>query len=175
MCMGVKAFPYRSATPSQSSLWRALTRPPFLQSRAWEINNAEFQPSQNLGSYGGSRTYFRKRAYHHSCAPSSVPFTVDSCTVSHSPIFFTCQKQLATWTRAPARVSAIASSYRLAFRFRTYSLLSLINLVWSASLNSSWPMIAATRFPLMTQDAVHFSGAFSVGSGRVKPPCFSGR
>ena len=37
---GVKAFPARLATPSRSSLWRAVMRPPFLQSGVWQREKA---------------------------------------------------------------------------------------------------------------------------------------
>ena len=51
----------------------------------------------------------------------------------------------------------------------------LKNEVWSAALNLSSPLSAATICPVMTQDAVQFSKAVSVGSGRSIPACFIGR
>ena len=42
------------------------------------------QPYQNLVSSGVSSPYRSKSSYRHSCAPSYIPFTFDSCTVSHS-------------------------------------------------------------------------------------------
>ena len=137
------------------------------------------QLSQNLGMSGGYRPYRSKRASRHSCSPSSVPFTVDGCTISHAPVFFTRRKQRerrATWTRAPVRVvPASASSDRLSFCFRAYYLPSLRNEAWYAVLNYSWPLSAATRCPAMIQDGVQFSGAVSVGSERARPTCFTGR
>ena len=38
-----------------------------------------------------------------------------------------------------------------------------------------WPLSAATRCPVMTQDAVYFSGAVSVGYGRASCACFTAR
>ena len=38
------------------------------------------------GGSGGSRPYCRNRVSCHSCAPSSIQFTLDGCTVGHSPI-----------------------------------------------------------------------------------------
>ena len=37
-----------------------------------------------------------------------------------------------------------------------------------------WPLRATTRFPVITQDAVQFSGAVSTGSGMASPACFTG-
>ena len=34
---------------------------------------------------------------------------------------------------------------------------------------------AATSYPVMTQDAIQFSGAANVGSGMAIPACFTGR
>ena len=146
-----------------------MTRPPFLQSRACKMEKAELHLSQNLGRSGGSMPYCSKRVSYHSCAPSSVPFTDDGFTVSHIPVFVTRRKWRATWTRAPARVSSSASSDHLVFRFCTSSLPSLRNAACSAVLNSSWPLSADMRCPVMTQDALQFSGAVSVGYGRARP------
>ena len=99
MCKGVEAFPARSATPSRSLLSSAETRPPLLQSRAWQIMNLKFQPSLYVRRSEGAIPYHRKRASPHSCAPSSVPFTVDSCTVSQAPVFVFCRSRHALWTR----------------------------------------------------------------------------
>ena len=68
------------------------------------------QLSHSLGRYGGSRPYHRKRASHHSFKPSSVPFTVDGCTVIHAPVFVTCRKQCATEAGAPVKVSYSVAS-----------------------------------------------------------------
>ena len=89
MYMGVNALPAKSATLSRSFLWRTLIRSPFLKSRAWHMDKAALQPSHNLGRSGGSIPYFRKRASCHFCAPSSVPFIFDGCTLSHDPVFVT--------------------------------------------------------------------------------------
>ena len=70
-----------------------------------------------MGRYGGSRQYLRKSAYHHSCVPSSVPFTVEGCTVSQVLVLFVRRSQCAPWTGAPAMVSARASSARWTLRF----------------------------------------------------------
>ena len=116
---GVKALPDRSATPSRSSLWRAVTRPPLLQLRAWQIVNLALQLSQYFGRSGGYRPYLRKRVSRHSCAPISVPFTVDSCTVSQAPVFVARCSQRALWTGASVSVSASASSARCVLRRQT--------------------------------------------------------
>ena len=42
----MNTFLARSATLSHSSLWRAVTRPPLLWSREWQIDNLLLQPSQ---------------------------------------------------------------------------------------------------------------------------------
>ena len=90
------------------------------------MEKAEFQLSQNLGGSGGSRSYRRKRASHHSYAPSSVPLTVDVCTVSHAPVFFPRRKQHVTWTEQLSRVSANDSSDLVLLLFPTSSLPSLM-------------------------------------------------
>ena len=46
MCMGVSYLLARSATPSHSSLWKDMTRTPFLQLRSWYIMKLTPQPSQ---------------------------------------------------------------------------------------------------------------------------------
>ena len=146
-----------------------MTRPPFLQSRACQMEKAELQPSQNLGGPGGLMPYRRKRVFCHSCAPSSVPFTVNGFTVSHIPVFVARRKWRENCTSAPSRVSASASSDHLALHFRNSSLPSLINAEWSTVLNSSCPLSAVDRCPVMTQDALKFSGAINVGYGMARP------
>ena len=128
-----------------------------------------------MGRSGGSRTYHRKRASHHSCAPSSVPFTVDGCTVSQAPVFVARRRRCVPWTGAAAMVKVRASSDRCALRFRTTVRPSWRQAKWSAVYNPTWPLRAMTRCPVMTQDAVQFSGAVSVGSGRPSPAFFTDR
>ena len=82
--------------------------------------------SHNLGRSGGYRKYHRKRASCYSCAPSSVPLTVDGCTVNHAPVFISRRNQRATWTGEPANVSASASYYRNKFLFLAYPLPSIM-------------------------------------------------
>ena len=142
--------------------------PSFLHLRAWKIEKAEVQTSQNLGRSGGSMTYRRNRASQHSCAPSSILFTVDICTAIHALIFVIRRKRSSTWIRATSRVSANASSDLLAFRFCTSSLPYLRNAAWSAVLNSYCIMSAVTRCPVMKKDTVQFSGAASVRSVRSR-------
>ena len=86
-CVGVKYFPSRYDTLSWRLLWCAMTRPPFFQSKEWNMDKATLQPLQNLGRSGGSRPYCRKRAYYNSCALVSVLFNVDGFTVIHAPVF----------------------------------------------------------------------------------------
>ena len=121
------------------------------------------------------RIYIRKRAYRHSCAPSFIPFTADGCTGSHAPVFVAHHSQRAHWTGDPAKVSARASSASKTPRFRTAVFPSWRQADWSAVRISSWPLSAATRCPVMTQDAVQFSGSVFVVSGRASPACFTGR
>ena len=175
MCIGVEAFPARSATLSQRSLWCAVTRPPFLQLGARHTEKALLHPSQNLGRYGVYRPYHRKRASHHSCVPSYVLFSVDRCTISHAPVFVVRLKRHETWTREPSRVSSSASYDRNTVLFLTYTLPYIMYAEWSSILNFSWPLSTATRCPLITQDALQFSRAVFVGSGRAKTACFIGK
>ena len=134
------------------------------------MEKVALQPSQYWGRSGGSRLYFSKSSFRHSCAPRSVPFTVDCCTLSHSPVFVSHSNQHAPWNRAPARVSARASSALRTLRFCTYDLPSQMQAEWSAVRNSSWPQSAATRCPVMTQDAFQFSGLFLLVQGVPGPP-----
>ena len=106
--VGMKDFLASSATPSRSSLWRAVTRPPQFQSRIWHMEKLALYLSQYWGRSRGSRPYRRKRASRHSCASSSVLFSVDGCTVSHAPVFVTLRTRHTSWTGAPARVSSSA-------------------------------------------------------------------
>ena len=128
-----------------------------------------------MGRSGGSRPYHRKREYRHSCAPSSVPFTVDGCTVRHAHVFITRCKRREIWIGAPISVSSSASSNRLALLFHTYSIPSIRYVAWSTILNSYYNLSAVTRFPVMTQDAVQFSGAVFVGYGNSRHTGFTGR
>ena len=150
MCVVIQALPARSATPSWRSLWCAVTRPPLFKSRAWHIEKVELQPSHNMGRSVGYRTYHRKRAPCHSCAPSYIPLTVDCCNVIHYPVFVTCHKWIETWTGAPARVSSSAAPNLITFRFRNSPLPYLINAAWFSIRNSSWPLCAVTRCHVMT-------------------------
>ena len=127
------------------------------------MDKAALQPSPNLGRSGGSRQYLRKRSSRLSCAHSSVPFTVNVCTVSHAPVFTNYLKGNVTWTRAYGRVSTSASSDHLAFRFLISSLPSLRNAAWSVVMKSSCLLISSTRCPVMTQDTAQLSGDVTVG------------
>ena len=98
---------------------------------------------------------------------------MEGCTVSHTPVFVTCRIQWVPWTGAPTKVSSWDS-----FAIRTLStnvLPSRRKAERSSVRNSSWTMSAAMRCPVMTQDAVQFSGAVFTGSGRAGPACFTGR
>ena len=93
---------------------------------------------------------------------------------SSMPLFFVARHiRCATWTRATTRVSARASSDRCALWFLT-PLPSLIHSAWYAYLRSFSPLCAATRYPMITQDVIYFSGGIFVGSLRSRPACFTG-
>ena len=72
-------------------------------------------------------------------------------------------------------VAVRSSSAHYALRLRTAVHPYWRQAKWSAVRNSTWPLSAATRCPVMTQDAVQFSGAVSVGYGRDSPAYFTGR
>ena len=114
-------------------------------------------------------------ASHHSCTPSSVPFTVDGCTVSHAPVFVALRNQHVPLTRATARGSSRDSSSLRTIRFRTAAPLFQRQAEWYAVRNSSWPLSAAMRCPVMTQGAVQLSRAIFVGSGRARLAYFTCR
>ena len=71
-------------------------RRPFFQSKAWHIEKVALYPSHSVGRSGGSSLYCRKRSSQNSCVPSSMPFTVDGCTISHVLVFVTRHKQCET-------------------------------------------------------------------------------
>ena len=79
-------MPARSATSSRRLLRRAMTSPPFLQSRAWQIVKAAPHPSQCISKSVGSMPYHMKRESLHYCASNSVPLTVKGITDSHTPV-----------------------------------------------------------------------------------------
>ena len=137
--------------------------------------NLAFQPSQCVGRYGVSRPYRRKRASRHSCAPSSVPFAAYGCNVIQSPVFVARCSRHARWTGGPSSVVVSASSARRWTFCRTAVQPSRRLAEWSAIRNSTWHLSAATRCPVMTQDAVQFSGAVWVGLVRANPACLTVR
>ena len=118
----VMDFPAKSATLSQSLFWRVVTRPNFSQLRACHMKKVVLQPSQYVGMLCGSSTYCRKMASRHSCKASSVPFTVDGYTISHSRVFVSRCERCVTWKGSPYKVSTRASSSWRMLRFHTYYL-----------------------------------------------------
>ena len=102
------------------------------------------------GGSGGSRPYFRKRAYRHSCVPSSIPFIVDGCNVIHAPVFVARFSQRVTWTGPSNLVYTRASSASRTIRFRAAVRPSWRQAEWYAVQNSSWPLSTATRLLVMT-------------------------
>ena len=100
---------------------------------------------------------------------------MDGCIVSHAPVFVARCSQRTPWTGGGAKVSTRASSSISTLRFRTNVLPFHGQAEWSAFRNSSWPLSAATRCPVMTQDTVQFLGAVFFGSGRANPAYFTSR
>ena len=110
-----------------------------------------------------------------SCAPSSVPLTVDGCTVSQAPVFVARLSRRVSSNGALAMdVSSDAIALATFWR-RTAALPSRRQAAWSAVRNRTWPLSADTRCPVLTQDACQFSGAVRVGSGRAIPACLTGQ
>ena len=137
--------------------------------------NLSFQPLQYLGRSGGSRPYRKKRASRHSCTPSSVPFTVDGCTVSQAPVFVARRIPRALSTGGPASVAVSASSACCWLCLKTAVRPSRRQAECSAVRNSTWNLSSAMRCHLMKKDAVQFLGAVWVGYGRANTACFTGR
>ena len=100
---------------------------------------------------------------------------MDVCNVIQAPVVVARCSQRAPWTGAPSMVSTRVSSSHRTLCFRTSIHLYRRQAKWYAARNSTWPLRAATRWPMMTQDAVQFSGAFFVGSVRDSNACFTGR
>ena len=128
-----------------------------------------------MGRSGGSRPYHRNRASLHSWTPSSVPLTVDGCTVSQAPVFVAPHRRRAFKTGGPSSAAVRASSARICPRLLTSVQSSRRQAEWSAVRNSTWPLSAATKCSVITQGAVQFSGAIWEGLGRASPACLTGR
>ena len=128
-----------------------------------------------MGRSGGSRPYHRKRSSCHSYAPSSVPFNLDGCTVRQELVFVARYSHCAPWNASPEMVAIRASSARWALCFLTAVRPSWMQAKLSAVRKSTWPLSAATRCPLMTQESVQFSGDVSVRSVRASSECFVDR
>ena len=138
------------------------------------MENRALQPSQYFGRSWVSRPYRRKATSRHSCAPSSVPFTVDGCTISQAPVFVARHNRRVTTSGSPAMVvSSDAIAFATLFRW-TAAHPSQRQAAWSAVQNGTWPLSADTRCPVMTQNDCHLSGAVCVGSGMASPACFTG-
>ena len=82
---------------------------------------ADREGGEYLGRSGRSKPYCRNRASGHSCAPSSVPFTVDGCTIINAPVFVAFRKWHVSWTGIPSRVYDRASYARRTLRLFTFS------------------------------------------------------
>ena len=158
----MKVFPEISETLSQSSLWRAVMRPPFLQSRAWHTENAVPQPSQWENNSGGSIPYWKKRELLPSCSPNSVPLTVEGSTNSRSliywisPIHWASRLDEAAWA-SPREVSA---SSACCFSISYFP--SPIRRAWLLNLNLAILRSTPTRCPVMMKDTVQFAPAVFV-------------
>ena len=139
------------------------------------IDKLLFHSSYSLGMCGGSRLYSKKMSSCHSCASSFGPFTVDSCTLSHAPVFITIQKWCVTEVGALVRVSSSDVSERNTFLLTTYFRPSRRITACSTVQNFSWYRSTVTRCPVMAQDAVQFSGVVLGGSERARPTCFTSR
>ena len=175
MWVGVKDFQARSKTPSQSrcdARWKG--RPAFSQVhgiwRKWCCNRLSNRVGIGALGHVSGRGHLAIPAHPVTLhltwmaalsfmPPSSLPASIDV--------------HLGPW--GASRVSARASSAFRALCFHTAILPSQRQAKWSFVLNYSWTLIAVTRCPVMTQDAIQFSGAFFVGSVRAMPACFTGR
>ena len=111
----------------------------------------------------------------HSCVPRSFPLTVDGCTVSQAPFFVAHHSGYACKTGEPSSAAVRASSARCCPRRLTTVQPSRRQAEWSAIRKSTCPLSHATKFTVMTQDAIQFSGAVWEGSVRANPACFTGR
>ena len=100
---------------------------------------------------------------------------MDGCKVSQAPVFVACHSLHSLWTGASSSVATSAYYSLCWLRYQTAVQNSWKQAEWSAIRNSTWPLRAATRCPLMTQDAIQFSGDVWFGSGRFNPACFTGR
>ena len=99
---------------------------------------------------------------------------MDGCTFSQAPVLFARHSRHAPWTGPPVMVAVRAYSTRCALHFRTVIRPSWRQAKWSAVWNSTWPLSAATRCPVMKYDAILFPWAVSVESIRASPAYFTG-
>ena len=172
---GVKAFHARSATPSRSSLWCVMTRPPLLQSNMWHIDSAPLKQSKWGERYWGSMPYHWNKALHHSWSQILVPFNADGNTVIYTPFLV---PHLSQWSFRSGVVVTASSSAAYSFctlRHRISPLTYCRSRAWYPVLNSTFPQISGTRSPVMTQEVVQFSKADRVGFGISSPECLIGR
>ena len=121
------------------------------------------------------RPYRRKRASCHSCDPSSVPFTVDGFTVSQAPLFVARCSRRACRTGTPSSAAVSVSSACHCLLRLTAVRPSRRKAEWSILQNSTWPLNAAMRCPVMIKDVVQFLGAVWDGSVKDNPDCLTGR
>ena len=82
----VSAWEQRAPSSSLISLWRRITRPPFLQVRPCATLKVASHPSHFFGRSGGVRAYRRKRASRNSCAERTVPLIIEGRVESHCPV-----------------------------------------------------------------------------------------
>ena len=129
----------RSTTLSCSLLWREVMRSPFLQYRAWDMENQAHQHLQCWGKSRGSIWYTRNKAVIHSCAPSSVLLTVYGTTEIHSPVFYLQRIWKAYVTGRDPVVATSDLPASCVFLHRIYTWSSLMRYAWSPYLNYTHP------------------------------------
>ncbi len=84
----VNAWEHNAPNSSLISLWRRITRPPFLQDSPCATLNVASHPSHFFGRSGGVRAYRRNRASRNSCGERTVPFMIDGNIESQCPVSF---------------------------------------------------------------------------------------
>ena len=143
----------------------------------WPCHGAHFDaPWRGRPSCSrGCGRYWTGCCSHHSMWKGLVLFTVDNCTVSQALVFVARCSWCARSTGGPSIVSASASSACSWPHCQTAVRPYQRQAKWSAVQNSTWPLSAVTRCPVMTQDSVQFSGDVCVGSGRANPDFLTGR
>ena len=166
ICEGMKSLLYRLATPSHKSYWKVITRPTFLQSSAWAMDNCALHLYQLWGISRGYIPYQINRASLISWTPRSIQLNVEIWTIIQEIILLPHCIQCASVSGSVTITSANAPMELREFRCLISALPFLITMSWSPAQNSVHTCRVATKCIVTSQEADQISLADRVRSGR---------